>query len=127
MGLMDLVIDESASGDVDDDEEDYDIAEYQDFDEEGQTLDETVATVCETVSKFCTVAKYVKNSPKAKEKLLLFAGTITNRDTITLLDVRVRWNSALDMLMIMLKVKSAFVTFMLHLQTADGKREFNCK
>jgi hypothetical protein len=124
MDLMDLVADEPASGDGDDDEEDNDdIAEYQDVDEQVPTPDEIVATVCETVSNFRTVAKYVKNSPKAKEKLLQFAGTVANRDTITvMLDVRTRWNSALDMLMSMLKVKSAFVTFMLHLKTADGKR-----
>jgi hypothetical protein len=130
---MDLDAGEPASGaaDIDDDSDDSDIAEYQFLDDEEPTPDEIVATVCETVTKFRTVAKYVKNSPKAKEKLVQFGGSTratNNRDTVTVvLDVRTRWNSALDMLMSMLKLKPAFVTFMLHLETSDGKREFNRK
>ena len=53
---------------------------------------------------------------------------IDNRDTFTLLlDVRTRWNSALDMLLSMLKLKAPLGTFLLHLTTAEGKKEFNQK
>jgi hypothetical protein len=50
------------------------------------------------------------------------------KDTITvLLDVRTRWNSALDMLMSTLKWKTALVTSLHHLKSADRKKAFNRK
>jgi hypothetical protein len=120
-------VDEPCSSDVDEDEL-SDVAEYQDLDEDEGDTDAIIVSTCEIVSKFRTMAKYVKNSPKAKEKLLQFGGSSSNRDTITvLLDVRTRWNSALDMLMSMMKLKAAFVTFLYHLGTSDGKKEFNRK
>ena len=88
-----------------------------------------VGEACKLVSKFRDVAKYIKNPPKAKEKVIQFGGnTSNNRDTVSvLLDVRTRWNSALDMLLSMLKIKPALVTFLLHLETSDGRKEFHNK
>jgi hypothetical protein len=100
-----------------DDEED-DTAEYGNMEEEAELdHDEIVAEAFGTVSKLRTIAKYVKNSPRAKEKLAQIGGNNINRDTITiLLDVRTKWNSALDMLMSMLKWKTALVSILHYLK-----------
>ena len=116
--------DENTGDDIDDD-----IAEYQN-DDDDQPADAVVAEACKIVSKFRNVVRYIKNSPKAKEKVMQFGGLniIDNRDTFTLrLDVRTRWNSVLDMLLSMLKLKAPLGTFLLHLTTAEGKKEFNQK
>ena len=122
------VSNEDGAGGSDHDDDD-DIAEYQD-EEDIQLPDDVVLEACKVVSKFRHVAKYIKNSPKAKEKVMQFGGgnAIKNRDRVTLLlDVRTRWNSALDMIQSVLKIKSALVTFLLHLSTTDGRKEFNRK
>jgi hypothetical protein len=95
--------------------------------EEEQDKEDVVAEAFRVVSKLRPVAKYVKNSPKAKEKLIQFGGSPNNyRDTVTIeLDVRTRWNSALDMLTSILELKTSFVTFLHHLRTSEGKEEFN--
>ena len=118
-------VDENSTGDDNDDE---DVAEYEFIDEDDTS--EVVNRVCQIVSKFRKIAKYVKISPKAKEKIEQFDAMArsNNRDTIHIsLDVRTRWNSALEMLANMLKLKSAIMSFVHHLNTVDGKREFNYK
>ena len=79
------------------DDDDDDIAEFELI--EDDMSEEIVNRVCKVVSKFRKVAKYVKNSPKAKEKIEHFDAMAksNNRDTIHVsLDVRTRWNSVLD-------------------------------
>jgi hypothetical protein len=44
---------------------------------------------------------------------------------IITIDVCTRWNSALEMLLSMLILKSPLVLFLVHLKTAEGKKDFN--
>jgi hypothetical protein len=66
------VRDSDESNDTDDD-----IAEYQDDDEDPDTV---VASACKIVSKFRDVAKYIKNSSKAKEKVMQFGGVNVSKN-----------------------------------------------
>lgn len=86
---------------------------------------EQLKDVRKLVSKVRTIFKYVKNSGKAKEKLRGYC-----RDTETLavvLDVRTRWNSALDMIQKFLTMKNPLEQFLAFLLTSQGKREFSSK
>jgi hypothetical protein len=110
------------------DEDEDDTAEYQDLDddEEERNPDVMVAEAFGIVAKLRTIAKYVKNSSKAKEKRMQFGGRPNNKgDTVSIqLDVRTRWNSALDIFESMLRLKGAFVTFLQYLRTSERKKEF---
>ena len=119
-----VVIEDDDSGDDDDD----DVAEFELTEEE--TSEEIVNRVRKLTSKFRSIAKYVKNSSKAKEKIENFdaMSKSNNRDTIHVsLDVRTRWNSALEMLASLLKLKSGLQSFAHYLKTSDGKKEFSYK
>lgn len=116
-------VDENAANDDDDDAVGYDFIE-------NENSAEIVNRVCTIVSKFRKVAKYIKNSPKCKEKIEHFdqMARASNRDTIHIaLDVRTRWNSVLEMLMSMLKLKTGITSFLYHLKTVAGRKEFNYK
>jgi hypothetical protein len=113
-----------------DNEDDDDVAEFELIEGKDNISEEIVECVCKMVSKFRKVAKYIKHSPKAKEKIEHFDHVVksNNRDTINiLLNVRTRWNSALDMLTSMLKLRKGIQSFAHYLKTVDGRKEFNYK
>ena len=117
------MIEDNDSGDDDDD-----VAEFELTEEE--TSEEIVNRVRKIVSNFRSIAKYVKNSPKAKEKIENFdaMSKSINRHTIHVsLDVRTRWNSALEMLTSLLKLKSGLQKFAHYLKTSDGKKKLSYK
>jgi len=108
---------------VDDDDggedDDEDIAEFTITEED--MSEEIVNRVREIIAKFRNIAKYVKNSPKAKkiENFDAMAKS-NNRDTIHIF-LRTRWNSALEMLA-NLRLKTAVHSFVHYLKTTDGKK-----
>ena len=78
------------------------------------------------VSKFRKFAKYIYNSPKVKEKLNSLKSN--NRDTIHIaLYLRTCWNSDLEMLGIVLKLKSVIMSLVHYLKIVGGRKEFNYK
>jgi hypothetical protein len=108
------------------DNENDDVAEFELLNDEDDISEEIVDRVCKIVSKFRKVAMYIKNSPKAKEKIEYFdhMAKSNNHDTINiLLDVRTRWNSASEMLTSMLKLKMGLQSFIHYLKTVDGRKE----
>lgn len=110
------------------DDED-DIADFDDDDDEAELdPEEIVKEASKLVTRLRNIAKYIKNSTKAKEKVMQFGGDGSTSDTFfVLLDVRTRWNSTLLMLESMLKIKQALQMFLVHLTTTAGRKEFKRK
>ena len=71
--------------------------------------------------------KYIKKSPKAKEKVQSYLKEQNGRVLMVTLDVRTRWNSTFDMLMKFIQLKDGIQQFLVHLKSMNGKREFNRK
>ena len=86
---------------------------------------ESVKKLNKVVTDFRKVAKYIRKSTIAKEKL----DTIQNtNDPVSVdLDVKTRWNSTLHMLQKLMRMKTSLCIFMQYLKLPDGKREFNHK
>lgn len=106
-----------------DDEEDDDIIDFEDpksIDDEEQII-----AVRKLVTKVRTILKYIKYSGKAKERLGTYCSN--GETTAVVLDVRTRWNSALDMVQKFLKLKNPIEQFLAFLSTSQGKREFLSK
>ena len=120
---------------VDDDDggedDDEDIAEFTITEED--MSEEIVNRVREIIAKFRNIAKYVKNSPKAKEKVENFDAMAKSNNSETIhisLDVRTRWNSALEMLASLIRLKTGVNSFVHYLKTTDGKKNLvtkNCR
>jgi len=68
--------------------------------------------------------KFIKNSPKAKEKITSYLGSKGEKLIMVTLDVRTRWNSAYDMILKFLSLKDAIEQFLVFLSTSSGRREF---
>lgn len=87
-----------------------------------------VKHVGKVVGDFRKVAKYIRKSTIAKEKLNFIQTANGNGNAHTLdLDVRTRWNSTLSMLLKFVKLKTSLCIFLQYLKSAEGKREFNRK
>ena len=111
-------------------DDDSDVDVFDDEDSFEDNSEEIVIRVRRFVLKFRNLAKYVKNSCKAKEKIRHFDSTLESkyRDTIHIsLDVKTRWNSALDMLQSLIKMKIGLQSFVHYVNTSAGKKEFNYK
>ena len=80
------------------------------------------------VSNFRQIAKFIRKSTIAKEKLekLQKANGINQSLTIDL-DVRTRWNLTFFMLQKFLKLKTSLRIFLEVLMSSDGQREFRNK
>ena len=93
---------DAVDGETDDavDGETDDVADYV-IDEVtlNRTSTNTVISMQQMVSKVRTIAKYIKNSPKAKDKVASYMENENNGQVLSInLDVRTRWNSAYDMI-----------------------------
>ena len=120
--------DDGGEDDDDDDDDDEDLAEFTITEED--MSEEIVNRVRKIVAKFRNIAKYVKNSPKAKEKVENFDAMAKSNNSETIhisLDVRTRWNSALEMLASLIRLKTGVHSFVHYLKTTDGKKEFSNK
>ena len=106
-----------------------DVADYE-IDEVtlNRTSTNTVISMQQVVSKVRTIAKYIKNSPKAKDKVASYMENENNGQVLSInLDVRTRWNSAYDMISKFIKLKGAIQQFSAFLKSVSGKKDFNRK
>jgi hypothetical protein len=71
--------------------------------------------------------KYIKNSPKAKEKVQSYLKEQNGCILMVTLDVCTCWNSTFDMLMKFIQLNDGIQQFLVHLKSMNGKREFNRK
>lgn len=109
-------------------EDDDDIAEYNKSaqeDEIDSNSNEYVAEIRKLVSRVCAIVKFIKNSPKAKDKISTFMEAVDEHVVIVTLDVWTRWNSAYNMIMKVLSLKESIQQFLMFLSTNAGKREFS--
>ena len=80
------------------------------------------------VSNFRQIAKYIRKSTIAKEKLEKLQKANGVNQTLSLeLDVRTRWNSTFFMLEKFIKLKTSIRIFLEVLLSSDGQREFRNK
>ena len=114
---------ESRSSSVPNEEDEIDdVAEYEI--EEDCSVDDKVKEVRKLVSRVRKIVKFIKNSPKAKEKITSYLGSKGEKMIMVTLDVRTRWNSAYDMILKFLSLKDAIDQFLVFLSTSSGRREF---
>lgn len=71
-----------------------------------EATSEHVYEMREIVAKVRSIARYIKNSPKAKEKVGSYLEQ-QNRVLMVPLDVRTRWNSTYDRVAKFIKLKGA--------------------
>ena len=84
-----------------------------------------VKHVAKVVGNFRKVAKCIRKSTIAKEKIENIQHT-NNRTKISVeIDVPTRWNSTLHMLQKLVRLKTSLCFFLQYLKTSEGKREFN--
>ena len=104
-----FLIEKSGTGATDDANGD---ARYQEEDDDEVNFDdltsthdaEEVVAIRKIITKVWTIVKYIKYSRKAKEKLGSYC---SNNETLGIvLDMRTRWNSALDMIQKFFKLKN---------------------
>ncbi len=73
-----------------------------------------------------TVARYIKSSSKAKEKVGSFLELQNVRVVVVTLDVRcTRCNSAHDMILKSIQMKDAIYQFLVFLKSVSGRRDFD--
>ena len=117
---------------TDRDEEDN-IADYgaEDVQEIVDGLDVSVKDVIDELASIVAslrkIVKYVKKSTIVKDYLDKLQRQNGNPHPVALdLDVQTRWNLTLALMQKALLLKDEIQTFLHHLTTASGKREFNC-
>lgn len=123
---------------VDDDEDADDIADYDDDFDASVLQDLKVSKVRKIVGEFRAVAKYVKYSVIAKEKLAELdlaqrkiqrqfddvEAVLTPEKISIMLDVKTRWNSAYAMLVHLVKLKRVLNDFLEYQTNKTGQSEF---
>ena len=107
------------------DDENDDIAEY--VIEEDDSAENQVKEVRKLVTRVRAIVKFIKNSPKTKEKITAYLGSKGENLIMVTLDVRTRWNSGYDMILKFLSLKDAIEQFLVFLSTSAGRREFSEK
>jgi hypothetical protein len=89
---------------------------------------ENVKKLNKVVTDFRNIAKYIRKSTIATEKVGNIEKTNGNKSSVSLdLDVRTRWNSTLHMLQKLVRMKTSLCIFMHYLKSPEGKHEFNYK
>ena len=127
--------DEESTSDNCEDIDDNLLDDIVDYDEEelvdvlnnftDENYKESVKKLNKVVTDFRKVAKYIRKSTIAKEKLDKIQNT--NGPVSVDLDVRTRWNSTLHMLQKLLQMRTPLCIFLQYLKSPEGKREFNHK
>ena len=113
----------------DDDDDDDDVDDNQELDgiyeASDVTTKKTMDEVVSTVAAIRQIAKYIKKSTIAKEYFDQLQRAKGLQPVALQLDVQTRWNSALVMLRKALRLKDEVCTFLHHLTTSSGKKDFN--
>ena len=112
----------------DDDVVDYDVQELIVITENRAPPETEITSKIVTVVKnLRSIAKYIRSSVIAKEKMTHYQN-LTGTKTLGLeLDVRTRWNSTYKMLVQFIRLKTALKSFLDFLKSPEGKKEFNRK
>ena len=80
--------------------------------------------LCERIKRLRSLAKYFSKSPKGAERLGQFVRQCMLNELTLILDVVTRWNSSLDMLERLIKLKGAIAMWFVYVATEAGKNEF---
>ena len=83
---------------------------------------DTVIGMQRIVTKVRTITKYIKNSPKAKEKVGSYIENQNGQVLMIHLDVRTRWNSAYEMISKCIKLKGSIQQFLAFPKSVSGKK-----
>ena len=74
------------------------------------------------VTKIITITKYIKNSPKAKEKVGSYIENQNGQVLMIHLNVRTMWNSAYEMISKFIKLKCAIQQFLAFPKSVSWKK-----